>query len=349
MSRRRATGPGRVVATMPGPAPVMVPRPDRPSIHRVVALVYDGLTMFEFSILTEVFGRPRPELTVPWYGFEVCAVEPGPLRTDGGLGLSAPENWEAVAAADTLVVPGWRDARQAPPVAMLEALRAAERAGRRVVSICSGVFPVAAAGLLDGRRATTHWRYADLLREMHPEVHVNEDVLYVADGRVFTSAGSAAGIDLCLHLVRLDHGPAVANHVARRLVMPAHRDGGQRQFIPAPVADDEREPFADLLEWIDAHLRETISAEALGERAHMSLRTLTRRFRERTGMSPLRYVRARRVEAARVLLEETSWTLERIAHQVGFSSAQILRRHFVQVVGTSPSRYRAGARDMTRG
>lgn len=273
--------------------------------HDVVAMVYRRLSLFEFSILGEVFGRSRPELDCDWYSFQPVAIEKGPLQTDVGLQIDAPEDWDRIAAAQTLVVPGWRSADEAPPERALAALREAHDLGARIVSICSGVFVLAAAGLLDGRRATTHWRYAEELRRRYPRVRLNEDVLYVADGNVFTSAGSAAGIDLCLHLVREDHGAAVANHVAQRLVMPAHRDGGQRQFIPAPVDTEDADRLAPLLGWIDENLHEPQSVDALAERAHLSVRHLNRRFKERTGLSPQRYLHLRRIDRARQLLEQS--------------------------------------------
>lgn len=310
------------------------------AIHDVAAFVYRELSMFEFSVLGEVFGRPRPELEVEWYRFRPLAIEDGPLSTDAGLELIAPQDWSSLESADTIVVPGWRSASERPPERALEALRDAHERGARIVSICSGVFVLAAAGLLDERRATTHWRYADELRRRYPRVQVNEDVLYVSDGNLYTSAGSAAGIDLCLHLVRLDHGAAIANHVARRLVMPAHRDGGQRQFIPSPVETGTRDQLGPLLGWIDENLDLRLSLDDLADRACLSARHFRRRFKERTGLSPQRYVRLRRVDRARALLEDSDLSVEQVAQAVGFGSAQSLRQHFRTVVGTTPLAYR---------
>ncbi len=309
-----------------------------PTPHRVAAMVYGGLAVFEFSILSEVFGRERPEQG--WYDFSVCAIEPGPLQTDTGLVVDAPERWDELEAADTIIIPGWRGAECRPPQRAVEVLRRAHGRGGRLVSICSGVFMLAAAGLLNGRRATTHWRYADQLRDLYPDVRVNEDVLYVSDDGIFTSAGSAAGIDLSLHLVRTDFGSAVANQVARRLVVPAHRDGGQKQFIPSPVEASVRDAVGPLLAWIDVHFAEPLALKDLAEKANMSERTLSRRFKERTGLSPARYLTLRRVNSARDLLEESDWSVERISHAVGFGSAQILRTHFRRALGTTPHRYR---------
>ena len=203
-----------------------------PPHSRVVTVVYDGLCTFEYGCVYEIFGLPRPELDRPWYRFEVCAAEPGPLRAAGGLAVQAPGDLGIVERADTVVVPGWKGADVPPPRPLLDGLvRVVERGGR-VASICSGVFVLAAAGVLDGRRATTHWRYTETLARRYPRINVDPDVLYVDEGPVLTSAGSAAGLDLCLHIVRRDHGTAVANNVARRLVLAPHRDGGQRQFVP---------------------------------------------------------------------------------------------------------------------
>ena len=205
--------------------------------HRVACLAFDGLAPFELGVAAEVFALARPELGVgDWYAFELCAPHAGPLRVVGGFEVVAPHGLEALGRADTIVVPGVPDPHADPPEPVLEALRAAHARGARVVSICSGAFALAAAGLLDGREAATHWRYAALLAERFPAVRVNAGVLYVDGGQVLTSAGTAAGIDLCLHLVRRDHGAEIANRVARRMVVAAHRDGGQAQFIEQPVA-----------------------------------------------------------------------------------------------------------------
>ena len=207
--------------------------------HRplVVAIVYDGLALFEFGVVTEAFALPRPDIGVPWYRFQVCAAQRGPIRALGGLTVEVRNGLRALSAADTIVVPGW-NIDEVPPAALLNAIRRAYARGARVVSICSGVFVLAAAGLLNGKRASTHWRYADRLAERFPDIVVERDVLYVDEGRVLTSAGSAAGIDLCLHIIRKDYGAAIANHVARRWVMPPHRDGGQSQYVTEAMHAD---------------------------------------------------------------------------------------------------------------
>src|SRR5215467_416563 len=229
--------------------------------RRVVAIAYEGLCTFEFGIAVEVFGLPRPELDVQWYRFRVCSFEPGPVRATGGFLLYAAAGPAALRWADTIIIPGWRGDDEQPPDALLRALRAAHRRGARLVSICSGAFVLAAAGLLDGKRATTHWRYVDQLKARFPNVQVEPDVLYVDEGSILTSAGSAAGLDLCLHLVRLDYGAEVANSVARRLVIPPHRDGGQAQYIPDSFHQGASGGLAALLQWAQAHLDKPLSIE----------------------------------------------------------------------------------------
>src|SRR5437762_8455080 len=218
----------------------------RLDLRRVAALAYDGLGTFELGIVVEVFGLPRPEMGPRWYRFQVCALEPGPLRATGGLTVEAHADLSQLTRAGTIIIPGW-NANRAPPAALVAALRRAHHRGARLVSICSGVFVLAAAGLLDGRRATTHWRYVDALRLRYPQILVEPDVLYIDEGTILTSAGSAAGIDLCLHIVRRDFGAAVANEVARRLVVPPLREGGQAQFAVRPVPPDESTGLARVL------------------------------------------------------------------------------------------------------
>jgi AraC family transcriptional regulator, transcriptional activator FtrA len=316
-------------------------RVTRRARHRIAVLAFDGMSPFETAIVVEVFGLPRPELDVDWYELAVCAADPGPLRAVGGLTLTAPFGLDTFAAADTLVVPGVPDVHGAVPAAVLEALRTAHARGARVVSICSGAFALAEAGLLDGRVAATHWRYADLLRRRFPRVQVDADVLYVDGGDVLTSAGSAAGLDLCLHLVRSDHGAAVANAVARRLVIPPHRDGGQAQFIEAPVpAGGEEDRVARSMSWAVAHLDEPITVALLARQASMSTRSYLRHFARRGGTSPIRWLIGQRVQASLALLETTDRSVEQIAAAVGFDSAVTYRHHFTRALRTSPSAYR---------
>jgi len=314
--------------------------------HRVAALAFDGMAPFELGVVVEVFGLPRPELgDIDWYALDVCAETPG-ARFDavGGFGLVARHGLDTLAAADTVIVPGQRvDAPVSP--ALCEALLRAHGRGARVVSICSGAFALAAAGLLDGRRAATHWRYAAELQRRHPRVDVDADVLYVDDGDVLTSAGSAAGIDLCLHLVRRDHGAQVANHVARRLVVAPHRDGGQAQFIEQPVAprpDDD--PIARVMQWALGRLDEPLSLGQLAREAHLSPRSFTRHFRRATGTSPARWLLDQRVRASLPLLEDSALPVEQVGPAVGIPNPAAFRRHFARAMGVAPAGYRRAFR-----
>src|SRR5579872_4872197 len=260
----------------------MRPAPNR----RVVVLAYDRLSIFEFGVTAEVFGLPRPELDVPWYQLRVAALDPGPMRATGGVTIRSDVGVGAIRGAGTIIIPGWRDLDERPPESLLRALSAAHARGARLVSICRGAFVLAEAGLLDGRRATTHWRHAEELRRRFPRVGVEPDVLFVDEGTILTSAGSAAGIDLCLHIVREDYGAEVANTVARRLVVPPLRDGGQAQFIPAPIPGDHAQGLARVLERVASRVHERMDVPALARLATMSPRTFARRFREETGTTP---------------------------------------------------------------
>ena len=309
--------------------------------HYVVAVAYDRLCTFEFGCTVELFGLPRPELEVPWYEFAVCAAERGPIRAMGGIGVRVPHSLRWLERADTIVIPGWRDANEAPPPALVRKLREAYARGARICSICSGVFILAAAGLLTGKRATTHWKYVDLLASRYPDIVVEPNALYVDEGQILTSAGSAAGLDMLLHVVRKDFGPKVANQVAQRLVIPPHREGGQAQFVPRPVAADERGRLARLLDWIRAHLAAEHTIESLAAQASMSPRTLQRQFKASTGLSPYAWIVRERIERAKELLESSRLPAQRIAERVGMGSAESLRHHFRAQVGTAPARYRA--------
>ena len=312
--------------------------------HHIAALAYPGMAPFELAIVIEVFGLERPELDVPsWYSVEVCAVEPGEHPAVGGITLAVPHGLDRMAAADTVIIPGWPVDRPVP-AALTAAVRRAHRRGSRVVSICSGAFVLAAAGLLDGRRAATHWQYAERLARAHPAVQVDREVLYVDDGDVLTSAGSAAGIDLCLHLLRRDHGAGVANQVARRLVVPAHRDGGQAQFVERPVAVGNDARIHDVIAWMEHQLTEPVTIAALARRAHLSERHFTRRFRAVTGQSPLEWLLARRVDRSLELLERSEHSIDEIATVAGFANATTYRLHFRQRMNTTPSQYRRAFR-----
>lgn len=307
----------------------------------VVAVAYDGLCTFEFGCVVEVFGLARPELDVPWYRFAVHAADPGPLRAAGGLRVSVDPRRGLLEAAHTIVVPGWRGLDAPVPPRLVAALRRAHARGARLASICSGVFVLAATGLLDGREATTHWRYADALARRFPAVRVRPDALYVEAGRIVTAAGSAAGLDMMLHLVRRDHGARIANRVAQRLVMPPHRDGGQAQFVPRPLArTDEPGRVAALIDWLRRRLGEPHTVASLAARAAMSPRSLQRAFVEATGQAPYAWLVRERVAWAKELLESPRANVGRVAQSAGFGSEESLRRHFRRIVGTSPSHYR---------
>jgi transcriptional regulator GlxA family with amidase domain len=309
-------------------------------LRNVAVAVCDGVSVFELGVVCEVFGLDRSDAGLPAYDFAVCAAEPGPLRSGGGFSLVPEHGLDRLAAADLVAVPHWRSLDEPPPEPLLDALRAVVARGGRVMSVCSGAFVLAAAGLLDGRRATTHWRYAAALAERYPRIDVDPNVLYVDAGPVLTSAGTAAGIDLCLHLVRSEHGAAVANAVARRMVVPPHRDGGQAQFVEAPVPPPRsRDDLADVLAWAVEHLASPLSVETLAARALMSPRTFARRFRAATGTTPYAWLLHQRTLLAQRLLE-AGHGVEEVAQRSGFGSAATLREHFGRVRGTSPSAYR---------
>lgn len=318
----------------------MTPAHPRGPANRLVAILLTNRpALFEFGIAMEVFGLKRPELGVPWYETAVVTFDPLPLVATGGVQVAPTHSPRMLAKAGTIVIPGWRDLDTPPAGPVLRAVTAAHARGARVVSICSGAFVLAAAGLLDGRRATTHWCHSQALARSYPRVHVDPSVLYVESHRVYTSAGSAAGIDLCLHLVRQDYGAEIANQVARRMVVPPHRDGGQAQFVPSvmPPADGS---LAPLLEWASARLDQPLSADALARKAEMSPRTLVRRFQSQAGTTPHQWLTHQRVLAAQRLLETSKASIDRVAQLSGFVTAETLRHHFRRRVGTSPMAYR---------
>jgi AraC family transcriptional activator FtrA len=309
---------------------------------RVVVLAYDGLCTFEFGVAVEVFGLYRPEMGDNWYKFAVAAIDDGEMRAMGGLRFQTDGGLELVARAGTIVVPGWRGADTPVPDALSEALRTAYAKGARVLSICSGVFVLAAAGLLDGRKATTHWRYTEKLRARYPHVEVVPDVLYVDQGNVLTSAGSAAGIDLCLHLIRRDFGTRAANSVARRLVVPPHRDGGQAQFIERSVPEPHESARLGLIfDRMRSDITSEFTIETLARAAGMSPRTFLRRFQAATGTTPAKWLLTERLTRAKDLLESSNHPVDAVAELCGFGSPAILRHHFRQQMATTPKAYRA--------
>ncbi|MFJ6886196.1 helix-turn-helix domain-containing protein [Streptomyces californicus] len=313
---------------------------------RTVALaVTDGMLHFELSLACEVFGSHAPAGAESWYDFQLCG--PDPVRV-GRFRMTPDDGLDALARAGTVIVPGWADIERDPPAALVDAVRAAHDAGARVASLCTGAFVLAAAGLLDGGRATTHWAHTRELAARHPGVTVDPDVLYVDGGRVLTSAGKAAAMDLCLHLVRLDHGSSVANALARRLVVPPHRDGGQAQFVTTPVPEPGSHPLADLLPWALQRLDRPLTVEDLARRARMSSRHLARHFRAVTGTTPLHWLHTQRIRRAQELLETTDDTVDAVAMATGMGTATTLRRHFHRTVGVPPDTYRRTFRARSR-
>jgi transcriptional regulator GlxA family with amidase domain len=309
--------------------------------HVVAVAVTDGVPMFEFAVPYEVFGVDRSDIVAPWYELRLCAGEPGTLHASAGLQIQAPYDLAALTAADTVIVPALaRRTQLDPPAPLVEAVRAAHEAGRRIVSICTGAYVLAAAGLLDDRPATTHWMNAIDFAYRYPKVRLDCTVLYIDDGDILTSAGTAAGIDLCLHLVRRDHGSAVANEVARRMVLPPHREGGQAQRLAPAVGARNGDDLGPVLEWVRHRLHEPLTVADLAREAHLSKRTLARRFRDTLGTTPLQWLLEQRVRLAQELLETTDEPVERIAQRTGFGNAANLRQHFSRVSGVSPQTYR---------
>jgi AraC family transcriptional activator FtrA len=311
----------------------------------IIALaVTAGMPMFELSIAFEIFGTDRSELASPWYELRLCAADPGATWTQSGFVLHTPYDLDALTTADTVVVPalpaGVVRAGEPLDPRLLAALPVAHARGARIVSLCTGAFALAAAGLLDGRRATTHWMYADILSARHPRVQVDPAVLYVDEGDVLTSAGRSAGIDLCLHLVRTDLGADIANQIARRLVMPAHRPGGQAQYIEAPMPRSGEDGLAPVLQWGIEHMDEQLTVAQLANCAGLSPRTLVRRFHEATGTTPLRWLHVQRLARARHMLESSDLPIEHISRLCGMGSAGNLRHHFTRSVGVTPMEYR---------
>ncbi|MGL4176464.1 MAG: helix-turn-helix domain-containing protein [Dermatophilaceae bacterium] len=319
----------------------------------VVALTGERIAMFELGIAAQVFGLDRSDDGLPVHEFLLCGARPGPVPSTSGFDVLVPHDLEALTRADLVVVPAWPtlDDPVAPPV--LEALRRAVDRGADLLTICSGVFPAAQAGLLDGRTATTHWQFVDRLARAYPRLRVERDVLYVEDGPVVTSAGAAAGIDACLHLVRRDHGAAVANALARRMVTAAHRAGGQAQFVdhaaglhPGPTGAD----ISDLLEWMHDHLADDLRVDGLARRVAVAPRTFARWFRASTGTTPHRWIVEQRLSLAEELLERTDLGIDAVAARAGMGTADGLRRQFALRRGTTPAAHRAAFRhsDATR-
>jgi AraC family transcriptional regulator, transcriptional activator FtrA len=311
-----------------------------PMLRTVSVVLIEGAAPFEFGVVCEVFGIDRTEEGVPAFDFRVCGERPGePLRSEVGVSFVPEHGLAATEDADLVVVPAAPVRGDYPP-AVLDALRAAAARGAVLLSVCSGVFILGAAGLLDGRKCTTHWRHVEQLRERFPSASIDGDVLFVDDGDLISSAGTAAGIDACLHLVRRELGSAVAATIARRMVVPPQRDGGQRQFVEMPVPECSGDSLEPVLNWMLQHLDREHTVAALARRAALSERTFARRFVAETGTSPQRWLSAQRVLHARHLLEQTGLTVDEVARAAGFGTPALLRHHFHRAVGVTPTDYR---------
>lgn len=308
----------------------------------VAAIAFDHLSIFELAVACEVFGVDRSDMGLPNYDFFVCSMEDRPLPVKGGLfTLHTSHRLAESERAGTIVIPAWSRVGDEPPAELIDIVRRAHARGARLLSVCSGAFVLAAAGLLDGKRATTHWMYANELARQYPKVIVDPKVLYVGEDNVYTSAGTAAGIDLCLHLVRQDFGAEVANMFARRMVVPPHRDGGQAQYVdlPVPITSEVHDLQATFT-WMQEHLDEEVSVPQLARRANMSPRTFARRFVAVTGTTPHKWLLRRRLLHAQHLLEATDLPIEIVAQRAGLGSPATLRQHFQRELATSPQAYR---------
>lgn len=310
-------------------------------LQNVAVVLLDGVHPFELGVVCEVFGLDRTDEGLPGYDFAVVSAEGPRLRTHAGFDVFAAEGLERLDQADLVVVPAADDATSREfPQDVLDALNRAVERGATVLSVCSGVFVLGAAGLLDGRRCAAHWRHTEMLAARHPEARVEQDVLYVDDAGVVTSAGTAAGIDACLHLVRKEQGVAVANGIARRMVVPPHREGGQAQFVARPLPRATSDSVGGVLSWMERHLDQDVTVDDLAARALMSPRTFARRFQQETGTTPYRWLLGQRILLARELLEGTGLTVDAVAARAGFGNAATLRHHFCRRVGTTPHAYR---------
>lgn len=312
-----------------------------PPRHVVAVVAFDRISPFHLSVPCVVFGEDRSDGGLPDFDFRVCAAETGPLTTTAGFSIAVTHGLEALADADTIIVPSWRDPDETPPAELLAALRAAHARGAQLVGLCLGAFVLAAAGILDGRPASTHWACADDFARRYPRVRLDPDVLYVDDGNVLTSAGTAAGLDCCLHVLRKMCGAEVANYVARRLVVSPHRQGGQAQYVQQPIPPNVRgDRLSGLLDWVSGNLDAPHTLDTLAAHALMSRRTFTRRFRLATGATVGAWLLAQRLARAQQLLESSDESVEAIAAIAGFGSTASLRQHFAEAFRTSPSAWR---------
>ncbi len=307
-------------------------------LRNIVLLAIPGVAPFEFGVVCEVFGIDRSDTGGPAFDFTIVTADPGPVRTSLGFDMLIPDGLDAAANADLIAVPAHKIENIDPRY--LEVIRAAEARGAWVLSVCSGAFALAQAGILEGRSATTHWMHTDRLAAMYPGTRVDPDVLFVEDRKVVTSAGTAAGIDAALHIVRKEHGAAATNVIARRMVVPPQRDGGQSQYIDSPVAECKSDSFALVADWMLENLAEDLTVDQLARKALMSSRTFARRFRADMGTTPAAWLNRQRIIRAQQLLEETDYSLETIAQDTGFGTAAVMRHHFVKVLQVSPQAYR---------
>ena len=307
-------------------------------LKNVVLLAIPGVAPFEFGVVCEVFGIDRSDTGGPTFDFTIVTADPGPVATSLGFDMMIENGLDAAAHADLIAVPAHK--LEQVDERYLEVIRAAEARGAWVLSVCSGAFALAQAGILERRRATTHWMHTDRLAAMYPGTTVDPDVLFVEDRKVVTSAGTAAGIDAALHIVRKEHGAAATNVIARRMVVPPQRDGGQSQYIDSPIAECKSDSFAIVADWMMENLAEDLTVDQLARKALMSSRTFARRFRADMGTTPAAWLNRQRIIRAQLMLEETDYSLEQIAQDTGFGTAAVMRHHFVKVLQTSPQAYR---------
>jgi transcriptional regulator GlxA family with amidase domain len=309
-------------------------------LKKVVCLVLPGTAPFEFGVVCEVFGIDRSAMGGPSFEFHVATADPGPIPTSLGFTMSIENDLSIAADADLIAVPAHLIGTETIDERYLEVVRAAAARGAWVLSVCSGAFLLAQSGILDGRRATTHWMHTDRLSRRYPKIDVDPDVLFVQDGSIVTSAGTASGIDAALHIVRVEHGAAAANVVARRMVVPPQRDGGQAQYIPTPIPERRADSFAEVTEWMLANLAEELTVDQLARKALMSSRTFARRFRADLGTTPAAWLNRQRIMRAQHLLEKSDAGLEEISRLAGFGTAAVMRHHFLKVLHTTPTAYR---------
>jgi Transcriptional regulator containing an amidase domain and an AraC-type DNA-binding HTH domain len=309
-------------------------------LRKVVCLVLPGTAPFEFGVVCEVFGVDRSATGAPEFEFAIATADPGPVPMSLGFPIHVENDLSIAADADLVAVPAHLIGTESVDERYLQVVRDAVARGAWVMSVCSGAFVLAQAGVLDGRRATTHWMHADRLARRYPSIEVDPDVLFVQDGTVVTSAGTAAGIDAALHIVRTEHGAAATNVIARRMVVPPQRDGGQSQYIPTPVPERRVDSFAEVTDWMLQNLDQDLTVDQLARKALMSARTFARRFRADLGTTPAAWLNRQRILRAQQLLEQTDAGLEEIARLAGFGSAAVMRHHFLKVLQTTPTAYR---------